>query len=60
MLYEVITGIPETFAFDQLPEDWDHLAPLLEKAIGRVPALQTTGIQVFFNGPESFTSYNFV
>lgn len=48
-------GIPETFAFDQLPEDWDHLAPLLEKAIGRVPALQTTGIQVFFNGPESFT-----
>jgi glycine cleavage system T protein len=50
-----MAGIPEAFAFDQLPEDWDHLAPLLEKVIERVPALQTTGIQVFFNGPESFT-----
>lgn len=48
-------GIPETFAFDQLPEDWNHLAPLLEQAIERVPALQAAGIQVFFNGPESFT-----
>jgi 4-methylaminobutanoate oxidase (formaldehyde-forming) len=48
-------GIPEDFAFEQLPEDWDHLEPLLERALMRVPALQTTGIQVFFNGPESFT-----
>lgn len=48
-------GIPEDFAFEQLPEDWDHLEPLLERALARVPALQTTGIQVFFNGPESFT-----
>lgn len=48
-------GIPEDFAFEQLPEDWDHLEPLLAQALARVPALQTTGIQVFFNGPESFT-----
>jgi glycine cleavage system T protein len=48
-------GIPADFAFDQLPEDWDHLEPLLQKATQRVPTLQETGIQVFFNGPESFT-----
>ncbi|MFQ5935189.1 MAG: FAD-dependent oxidoreductase [Acidiferrobacterales bacterium] len=50
-----MNGIPENFAFEQLPEDWDHLEPLLEQALHRVPALQSTGIQVFFNGPESFT-----
>ncbi|MGE3148417.1 MAG: FAD-dependent oxidoreductase [Pseudorhodoplanes sp.] len=48
-------GIPESFSFDQLPEDLEHIEPLLEKAMWRVPALERTGIQVFFNGPESFT-----
>ncbi len=48
-------GIPENFAFEQLPVDWDHLEPLMERAVARVPALATTGIQLFFNGPESFT-----
>jgi 4-methylaminobutanoate oxidase (formaldehyde-forming) len=48
-------GIPESFCFDQLPADLDHIEPQLEKAIRRVPALGETGIQLFFNGPESFT-----
>jgi heterotetrameric sarcosine oxidase gamma subunit len=48
-------GIPEDFEFDQLPEDFDHFAPILEKAVNRVPALETAGIHTFFNGPESFT-----
>jgi 4-methylaminobutanoate oxidase (formaldehyde-forming) len=48
-------GIPEDFCFDELPEDWEHLEPQLDAAMERVPALQDTGIQVFFNGPESFT-----
>ena len=48
-------GIPADFSFDALPEDVDHIAPLLEAAAHRVPALQTTGVQLFFNGPESFT-----
>jgi len=48
-------GIPKDFAFDELPEDMSHFAPMLERALGRVPALQTTGIRKFFNGPESFT-----
>lgn len=48
-------GIPESFSFDQLPEDLEHIEPLLEAAIRRVPALGEAGIQLFFNGPESFT-----
>ena len=48
-------GIPEDFCFDSLPEDHEHFEPILEAAIRRVPALATAGIQLFFNGPESFT-----
>lgn len=48
-------GIPDSFSFDQLPADLDHLEPYLEAAIRRIPALENTGLQVFFNGPESFT-----
>ncbi|MEE2702419.1 MAG: FAD-dependent oxidoreductase [Myxococcota bacterium] len=48
-------GIPESFAFDQLPEDWEHLEPQLEETLRRVPALRETGIRTFLNGPESFT-----
>ena len=49
------TGIREDFMFDTLPEDWDHFAPILEQAMGRLPLFQTAGIHTFFNGPESFT-----
>lgn len=48
-------GISEDFCFDQLPEDFDHFEPILEKAIARMPMLGTAGIHTFFNGPESFT-----
>ena len=48
-------GIPEDFCFDELPEDFDHFAPILEGAMHRVPSLQNVGIRKFFNGPESFT-----
>ena len=48
-------GIPDDFCFDQLPEDIDHFAPILEAAIRRMPILETAGIRTFFNGPESFT-----
>lgn len=48
-------GIPEHFCFDELPEDFDHFAPILEKAVHRVPLLEKAGIATFFNGPESFT-----
>ena len=48
-------GIPESFAFESLPEDLEHIEPLLEAAVRRVPRLADAGIQLFFNGPESFT-----
>lgn len=48
-------GIPEDFCFDSLPEDFDHFEPILDMAIKRVPELANAGIQLFFNGPESFT-----
>ncbi|MGF1502715.1 MAG: FAD-dependent oxidoreductase [Paracoccaceae bacterium] len=51
-------GIPEAFCFDELPEDFDHFAPILEKGVARVPLLAETGIHTFFNGPESFTPDN--
>ncbi|MBL4806517.1 MAG: GcvT family protein [Rhodobacteraceae bacterium] len=48
-------GISDDFEFDQLPEDFDHFEPILEKAIHRIPLLADAGIHTFFNGPESFT-----
>jgi len=48
-------GIPANFEFDTLPNDLEHIEPLLEDAIRRVPILGQSGIQLFFNGPESFT-----
>ncbi|MDP2494720.1 FAD-dependent oxidoreductase [Shimia thalassica] len=48
-------GIPDSFEFDQLPEDFDHFEPILEDAINRMPMLAEAGIHTFFNGPESFT-----
>jgi 4-methylaminobutanoate oxidase (formaldehyde-forming) len=48
-------GLPESFEFDELPCDEEHLYPILEAAMERVPALAESGIRKFFNGPECFT-----
>ena len=48
-------GIPEEFCFDQLPEDVEHFQPILDRAVRRLPLLESAGIKLFFNGPESFT-----
>lgn len=50
-----IDGVPSDFAFGTLPDDMDHFAPIMEAAIKRFPALEHAGIQLWFNGPESFT-----
>ena len=47
--------IPRDFSFGRLPEDWEHVGPIFERAIHRVPALGDCGLQLFFNGPEAFT-----
>ena len=49
-------GIPEDFCFDALPDDFAHFEPILETAIKRFPELGNAGINLFFNGPESFTA----
>jgi len=50
-----LDGIPRDFSFGTLPEDWDHVGPIFERAVHRVPALADCGLQLFFNGPEAFT-----
>ncbi|MCF3947690.1 FAD-dependent oxidoreductase [Acidiphilium sp. AL] len=50
-----VDGIPEGFNFQLLNSDWDHFQPIMELAIGRVPALETAGVKTLLNGPESFT-----
>jgi len=50
-----LEGIPPDAEFVTLAENWDHLAPFIEQVARRVPVLQDVGIQLFFNGPESFT-----
>ena len=47
--------IPDDFVFASLPEDWDHIGPIFERAMHRMPALGEVGLQLFFNGPEAFT-----
>jgi sarcosine dehydrogenase len=48
-------GIPEKFNYSLLNSNWEHFQPIMELAIGRVPALQTAGVKTLINGPESFT-----
>jgi len=50
-----VNGIPEGFHYTLLDSDFDHFEPIVELALGRVPALQTAGIKQLVNGPESFT-----
>ena len=44
-----MNGIPDSFEFDQLPEDFDHFEPILEMAINRMPMLGEAGIHTYDN-----------
>lgn len=48
-------SLPKDFHFTLLDNDFDHFTPIMELALGRVPAMQTAGIKQMINGPESFT-----
>ncbi|HET9823593.1 MAG TPA: FAD-dependent oxidoreductase [Burkholderiaceae bacterium] len=50
-----VDPIPADFAFQLLPEDWDHFEILMTNAIHRTPCLETAPIKMLLNGPESFT-----
>lgn len=45
----------DSFAFQLLPEDWDHFEPMMINALHRLPALEHAEVKVLLNGPESFT-----
>src|SRR5262245_7949364 len=45
----------EDFAFQLLPEDWEHFEPMMAKALHRLPVLETAPVRMLLNGPESFT-----
>ncbi len=45
----------EDFAFQLLPEDWDHFEPMMMNALHRLPVLETAEVKMLLNGPESFT-----
>ena len=47
--------IGHEFAFQLLPEDWEHFEPMMRNALHRVPALNTAQVKMLLNGPESFT-----
>lgn len=47
-----VSSDAEFLLFD---EDWDHIAPVLEAALHRIPLIQDLGIQLYLTGPESFT-----
>ncbi len=48
-------GIPEDFHYTLLDSNFDHFEPMVELALGRVPALESAGVKELVNGPESFT-----
>ncbi len=45
----------EDFAFQLLPEDWDHFEPMMMNALHRLPVLEKAEVKMLLNGPESFT-----
>jgi 4-methylaminobutanoate oxidase (formaldehyde-forming) len=53
-----MNGIPEPFEFQLLPDNWEAFEILMTNALQRVPAMETTEIKQFVNGPESFTPDN--
>ncbi len=48
-------SLGEDFAFQLLPEDWDHFEPMMVNALHRLPVLETAEVRILLNGPESFT-----
>jgi len=51
-----VEGVPDDFAFGEIPPDWDRMGPYIERAMERVPISKETGIRKLFCGPEAFTS----
>jgi len=46
-----VDGLPRDFEFQLLPSNFDHFEPIMELALGRVPALHSAGVKQLINGP---------
>src|SRR5262245_51303251 len=53
--WNVRTPIPKDFNHRLLEEKWERFEPIAEGAFNLIPALRTTEINRFINGPEAFT-----
>jgi 4-methylaminobutanoate oxidase (formaldehyde-forming) len=53
-----MNGIPESFEFTELADDWDQFEIFMVNGIQRCPALEEAGIVDFTVVPESFTPDN--
>jgi glycine cleavage system T protein len=53
--WHVRTPIPPDFNHRLLEEKWERFEPIAEGAFNLIPALRTTEINRFINGPEAFT-----
>jgi 4-methylaminobutanoate oxidase (formaldehyde-forming) len=53
--WHVHDGIPPDFNHRLLPEKWERFEAIADGAFQLIPALQTTEINRFINGPEAFT-----
>ena len=53
--WHVDTPIPQDFNHRLLREKWERFEPIAEGAFNLIPALRTTEINRFINGPEAFT-----
>ncbi len=53
--WHVDTPIPPDFNHRLLREKWERFEPIAEGAFNLIPALRTTEINRFINGPEAFT-----
>ncbi len=49
------SSLGDDFAFQLLPEDWDHFEPMMINALHRLPVLEIAEVKMLLNGPESFT-----
>lgn len=47
--------VPDDWEFRLFDDDYDHFEQHMNRAIARVPALETVGVKQMINGPESFT-----
>lgn len=50
-----LPDLPADFSFGLLPENWDQLAPYIDKIVERLPVFGQAEIKTFINGPEAFT-----